>query len=403
MSNSPAAPISQRTLKLALFIGVVFFYWGALYYYVPSLPTYAQTKTDSLALIGTILAQYGLWQAFIRLPVGIASDWLGRRKPFMLAGMLFAGAGAYVMGTAGSATALLIGRGITGLAAGAWVPLVVAFSSLFPPKDAVRASAILTLVGSLGRVLATALNGPLNVWGGYGLAFMVAAAAAAVALTLTAIAPETKLPSKPPSPERLVRLATRRDVLLPSLLSGISQYTAWGISFGFLPILAKQLGADSITLGLFSAINLVCYTIGNLTATTAAKRLGSQRMAYAAFATACIGAIAAALAPSVALLVAAQMVLGFAVGTAYPVLMGMSIVHVNEQERATAMGLHQALYAIGMFTGPWLSGIIAEGIGIRAMFGVTAGAVLVLGWWGRARCGRRRRDGVWRSAVVRMA
>ena len=147
-----------------MFCVIVFLYWMALYLYVPTLPTYAQTKTSSLALVGTILAQYGLWQAIVRLPVGIASDWAGRRKPFILVGILLAGVGAYVMGSAGDSQQLLLGRAITGLAAATWVPLVVAFSSLFPPGEAVRASATLTLVGSLGRVLATAANGPLNNW-----------------------------------------------------------------------------------------------------------------------------------------------------------------------------------------------------------------------------------------------
>jgi MFS family permease len=59
--------------------------------------------------------------------------------------------------------------------------------------------------------------------------------------------------------------------------------------------------------------------------------------------------------------------------------MGMSIQRVADAERATAMGLHQAVYAIGMFGGPWLSGILADAIGIQPMFGVTAAACLVLG------------------------
>ena len=105
-------------------------------------------------------------------------------------------------------------------------------------------------------------------------------------------------------------------------------------------------------------------------------------MAYFSFLVMFIGTLTAALTPSLGVLMAVQICLGFAVGTAYPVLMGMSIVHVDEQERATAMGLHQAVYAIGMFAGPWLSGILAEAIGIRAMFGVTAFLALILGFLG---------------------
>ena len=82
------------------------------------------------------------------------------------------------------------------------------------------------------------------------------------------------------------------------------------------------------------------------------------------------------------LLFAAQLCLGLGQGIGYPVLLGMSIQHVAETERATAMGLHQAIYAVGMFAGPWLSGLLAEAIGLRPMFGVTAGVCLMLGWLG---------------------
>jgi MFS family permease len=372
----------ERRLKIGLFLAIVFFYWMALYLYVPTLPTYAQTKTDSLAFVGVILAQYGLWQAIVRLPIGIASDWIGRRKPFILVGMALAGLGAWVMGSAGQAQGVLIGRAITGLAAGTWVPLVVAFSSLFPPGEAVRASALLTLVGSLGRVLATSLNGPLNEAGGYGLAFTLAAGVAGLATLVMLSAREQRLPAKPPSLDRLGRLVTRRDVLLPSLLSAVAQYVAWGVSFGFLPILAKELGATSVILSLFTTVNLICYTAGNLTATAAVKRFGAQRMAVFSFVAIFIGTIGAALAPSLEALLAAQVLLGLSIGAAYPVLMGLSIVHVGERERATAMGLHQAVYAIGMFAGPWLSGILAEVMGIRPMFGVTAFAAATLGLLG---------------------
>jgi MFS transporter, DHA1 family, multidrug resistance protein len=58
--------------------------------------------------------------------------------------------------------------------------------------------------------------------------------------------------------------------------------------------------------------------------------------------------------------------------------MGMSIEHVEGSQRSTAMGLHQAVYAIGMFAGPWLSGILAKSLGLQPMFGITAVGVLIL-------------------------
>jgi len=52
---------------------------------------------------------------------------------------------------------------------------------------------------------------------------------------------------------------------------------------------------------------------------------------------------------------------------------------VDDAERTTAMGLHQAVYASGMFAGPWLSGLLAQATGLRPMFGVTAVGCLTVG------------------------
>jgi predicted MFS family arabinose efflux permease len=58
--------------------------------------------------------------------------------------------------------------------------------------------------------------------------------------------------------------------------------------------------------------------------------------------------------------------------------MGMSIEKVDDSRRSTAMGLHQSVYAVGMFAGPWLSGILAKAMGIQPMFGWSTAAFLGL-------------------------
>jgi MFS family permease len=44
---------------------------------------------------------------------------------------------------------------------------------------------------------------------------------------------------------------------------------------------------------------------------------------------------------------------------------------------STAMGIHQSVYAIGMFSGPWIGGIVADALGIRAMFAIVGAFTLV--------------------------
>lgn len=386
MNEPSAVPADQATttarsrqLLIVLYILVALLYYVALYLYVPTLPTYVQSKSDNLALVGIVLAQYGLWQALIRLPLGIAADWLGRRKPFIIVGLILAGLGAWVMGTAESAGGLAVGRAISGLAAGTWVPLTVAFSGLFPAQEAIQATSILSFVGSVGRVGATSVTGVLNEWGGYSLAFFAAAGAAVLGVLVMFSARERVHHPRRPSAAGIGHLITRRDVLLPSLLSAVSQYANWAVTFGFLPILAESLGATNVTLSVLVSMHIGVVTVMTLVAAGLVNRVGARRLVLVSFVLMSVGIGLVAVAPSLMLIFVAQFCLGVAQGLGYPVLMGMSIRDVADAERNTAMGLHQSVYGLGMFAGPWLSGMLADAIGIRQMFGVTAFACLVIG------------------------
>jgi len=369
----------RRYALLGIYVLVAFFYWLSLYLYVPTLPTYAESKAGSLALVGTILAQYGLWQAIIRLPLGIVSTWAGRRKLFIALGIALCGLGAWVMGSAETAQGLLVGRAITGLAAGTWVPLTVTFSSLFAAQEAVRATSILSVVGSVGRVTATTSTGFLNNLGGYSLAFNLAVGAAAMGVLVLLPVPEKRLPPQRPSMAATGRLIVRRDVLLPSLISAVAQYATWAIPYGFLPILAQQLGASGVTQGMLMSLHIGVVTAGSLVAAAIAERFGSRRMVLVSFLVLTGGIVGASACQTLPPLFVAEFFIGLSMGISYPVLMGLSIRDVDEASRTTAMGLHQAVYASGMFAGPWLSGMLAESIGLRPMFVVTAVATLALG------------------------
>lgn len=369
---------ADRRMMIALIGAAVTLFWTSMYLYVPTLPVYARTRTQSLEMVGVILSMYGLWQGLLRLPLGIAADWLGKRKGFILLGFGLSALGALVMATAQDANGLVVGRAITGLAAATWVPLVVLFSGLFPPEETVRATAILSVLNSLGCMLGSSLNGSLNRLGGYPLAFYVAMGVAATAALVFLPVREPSLPRVKPSFKGTGALIIRKDVLLPALLSATSQYISWTTTFGFLPLLAKNLGASGELNSLLVTINLALSLVGNLVTTAIVRRIGNIRLIYLSYVIMVGGIAIAALATSLPAVVLAQVVIGLGNGIGYPLFMGMSIQKVGPAQRATAMGLHQAVYSIGMFAGPWLSGILADAMGIQPMFGVTAGVVLVI-------------------------
>ncbi len=371
--------VNSRRGVIGLYMAAVVFYWASMYFYVPTLSAYIKTKTNDLAMVGLVMAQYGLWQAVARFPLGIVADWMGRRKPFIIAGFALAGLGALWMGLTNSVNGLLIGRALTGFAASVWVLLVVAVNSQFPPEDAVRISALALGVNSVSRMFATSVTGALNDRGGYPLAFFVAAGAAALAMLTMAGVREVARPPKAPSLGGLGKLITRRDVLVPSLLCAVSQFAIWAGPFTFTPILAKNLAASDNTLSLLTSLNIAMVMLGSFATSVIARRVSARWIVAFTFVVIALSMGMLTLAHSLPLVFVAQICFGLASGIGYSVLMGLSIRDVDETQRATAMGLFQAVYATGMFAGPWLSGILANRIGIQPMFGVVGAACLIIG------------------------
>jgi MFS family permease len=181
MELSKPYNIDNQRLRI-IYMVVVFLYWAALYFYVPTLSVYAESKANNLSLVGIMLSMYGLWQAVTRFPLGLLADWVGRRKPFILIGFFLAGLGAVMMGVSPVIGGLIAGRALTGFAASVWVLLVVSFSSLFPPEEAVRASAMLSAVSAISRMIVTSSTGALNDIAGYPLAFFMAGGMAFLAI-----------------------------------------------------------------------------------------------------------------------------------------------------------------------------------------------------------------------------
>ena len=351
-----------------------------LYLYGSTLPVYVQSKVGDLALVGTVLAMYGLWQGIVRLPIGIVADWMGRRKPDVIIGLAIVAAGAWGLGQAQDAGGLIFTRALMGIGAGTWVPLLVLFNNLYKPEEAFRATGLITLIGTLARMLSTGVNGPLNtLTGSYQTAFDLAALAAIIAIGIMIFIPEQRQPAKPPQPRRLLALFKRPDVFGPAVLNLILHYGDWAATFSFIPILARQYGASDVVISTLTSANLGLVFLGNLIVTWLGTRLRYKTMLFASFVLVAAGLGLAAIAPSLAFVIVAQLMIGIGFGIAYPVLLAACIRYVDNGERTTTMGLNQSVYAAGMFAGPWLGGIISAAVGIQPMFGITAAVILIAG------------------------
>ena len=146
---------------------------------------------EDAARVGLAMGIYGLTQAVLQLPLGMASDRFGRKRVIVLGLLVFAG-GSLLAALADTLTGLLIGRALQG--AGAVSAAVTALLA-DQTRDVVRTKAMALVGGSIGLMFAVALvAAPLLVAqvglpGLFGLTCALALAGIAVVLWWTPAEP----------------------------------------------------------------------------------------------------------------------------------------------------------------------------------------------------------------------
>lgn len=359
--------------RIPLFCLVTGLFWFSLYTYVPTLSTYAKSLGASYKLVGLIIGSYGFTQMLLRIPLGILSDRMNKRRIFITFGVVLCFVSALGMWYFNDPIFLLVFRSVSGAAAAAWVPFTVLFSSYYKSEEAPKAIGFISSITSIGQMAAIFLGGAaaqmLSPRAPFLLAFI--GAAAAIALSF-GIKENRSINREPLKFVALLSVARNPGLLLLSILCIFTQYMTFATMYGFTPVAAKQLGAADFQLGLLTTLSTMPGIFGAiLSGSVFAKYLGEKKTLIYGFLLSTLACTAIPFIQSLPLLYISQMAGGFALGTLFPLLMGMCIKNVQEQMRATAMGFFQAIYGIGMFMGPTVVGILSDTAGLAWGFWTT--------------------------------
>jgi predicted MFS family arabinose efflux permease len=280
----------------------------------------------------------------------------------------------------------LIFRGLSGVAAATWVIHTVTFASLFQPDQATKAMGIINAILNLAQVLAMFAGGLIATHFSQEYTFLVAAAGGVVGIALSFAAPEPEEHKRPAlTLSGLLAMAKQRNLMIASLLGFCIQVLTYGGVFGFTPVAARQIGASNFELGLLQTVFMLPGIVAStLSGTYFANRFGERLSIAASFA---ITGAAYAVIPSLTGiygLYLSQALGGFARGLIFPLLMGLSMRGIANHQRASAMGVYQAIYGLGMFVGPVLVGMISDrisldwGFWLMGAFGVGSAMVAAM-------------------------
>lgn len=106
---------TERRASLSL-AGIFGLRMLGMFLILPVFALYARTLTEDRALIGLTLGMYGLTQALLMIPFGMASDRFGR-KPVILFGLLIFALGSFWAASATDIYGVLAGRALQGAGA----------------------------------------------------------------------------------------------------------------------------------------------------------------------------------------------------------------------------------------------------------------------------------------------
>jgi MFS transporter, DHA1 family, multidrug resistance protein len=169
--------------------------------------------------------------------------------------------------------------------------------------------------------------------------------------------------------KELLSVMRNPTLLKISFLSILAHSIIFSTMFGFTPNYALNIGLTENELTLIVFSFMIPHAIAPLVIEKVfLSRFREWTVLKLAFLTAGCFTCLIPFADTKLLLCIIQSVNGFSLGIIFPLMLGMSVKSIPEQKKATAMGAYQALYAIGIFAGPFFAGLLNSHLGIEAGF-----------------------------------
>lgn len=331
---------------------------------------------EDVMLVGIALGAYGLTQAFLQIPFGLASDRWGR-KPVIVFGLLLFAAGSFIAAAAPDIYWMIAGRVLQG--AGAISAAVTALAADLTreqhrTKVMAMIGASIGLVFALSLVIAPPLAAALGLSGLFALIGVLALGA--IILLFTAAPPAPSIVRQGRAPFSAVLFDGRLARLNFGVLAlHLMQTALWVVVPGTL--VAAGLGTGEHWKIYLPAV-LLSFAV-MVPAIIAAERKGRMRAVYA-------GAVA------LLVLVQAGLALfgGGLWGTGLWLLLFFVAFNILEAlqpslisrlapptAKGAALGIYNTTQSVGLFLGGALGGMLLKYFGAAAVHAVCAGFGIV--------------------------
>jgi MFS family permease len=341
---------------------------------------------DDLSAIGMAMGVYGLVQAVLQIPFGMAADRFGRKRVIYF-GLALLALGSIVGAMATSVGGLALGRALQG---GGAISAAVTALLADQTRDAVRTKGTALVGASIGLMFALSLVlGPLlSGWGGlsaiFGVTLLLAVSGVVIVRWWTP--PEPALPVAGQTKHSLWGLLVHPDLI--RLNFGVfALYAVQLASWVAIPALLIQAGVASADHGwVYLPAVLLSFVVMGVTLFPMERRgllrplfLGCIVLVMAVQATWSFLAMSSPPLWSLAILLF-LFFCGFNVLEASQPSLASRLAPTGS--RGAALGVYNTLQSLGIFAGGAIGGLLIKNTGASGVF--TASTALMLVWLGVA-------------------
>jgi MFS family permease len=331
---------------------------------------------DNLTLVGIALGAYGLSQAILQIPFGMASDRWGR-KPVIYVGLVVFAAGSLLAAAAGDIWTAIAGRTLQG--AGAISSVVVALAA-----DLTRAehrTKVMAMIGAtIGFAFALSLVAApaLYRWIGMSGLFVLTGA-----LCIAAIGVVSGLVPQPPPPAPRPSGAGAHDLLQPELLRlNLGIFVLHLLQMAMFVVLPTLLVAAGLPLPahwhLYLPVVLISFAVMAPPILYADRRHRHKPVLLGAVALLVVVQIGLVFASSVMAYGVALLAFFVAFNILEALLPSLVSRIAPAHARGTAIGVYNTTQTLGLFFGGLGGGWLAKHYGAAAVF---AGCALLAALW----------------------
>ncbi len=345
----------------------------------PVLPRFAQDLGAAPELIGLIVAASTITGVLVKLPAGVLSDTLGKRRMMLLGCCFFAGP-PFLYPFVRSPGALLALRFVHGLATAIFSPVASAFVAGLSQTGRGERLGWFASASDLGATSGPLLGGLLLFYtASYPTTYLVVGVLGILPLLLL-----LRLPDDPPAGrgaslgERwrgfragVAEVVSSGSVLVASSLEA-AMYVGYGAFLGFFPTYAKGIGLNDAQIGLVMGAQLATTMLAKPLSGRLSDRLGRRPMILAGLGLASATLPLIPLAVSLWTLFPLSALFGLGVAVVTPSTTALVADLARAGRMGSAMGVFGTIWDSGEAAGPIAAGLLIGALGYPPAFGLIA-------------------------------